>query len=82
MFIVTKIAFGSIEKREQYMFDLSSVQVLEFAGTLRFISNAEPENKAKPLIQGYHSVGRAIEVFNEIVTALEEGKAVYHLPEE
>ena len=83
MFIVTKVAFGSLVKREKFMFDLSTVQMLEFAGTIQFIPNTiGPSDNNGNLIQNYNSVARACEVFDDIVKSLEEGKLVYHLPEE
>lgn len=80
MFIVTKVAFGSSVKREKFMFDLSTAKVLEFAGSLQFIPiNVSDQSILKV---NYNSVNRAIEIFDEIVKAVEDGKTVYHLPEE
>ena len=80
MFIVSKVAFGSSVKREKFMFDLSTSKVLEFAGSLQFIP-INPSDQSILKIE-YGSVKRAIEVFDEIVQAIEDGKLVYHLPEE
>lgn len=74
MFILANVEKG------KFIFDLSMVAMSEDAGELLF--TPIHQNQFSIISEEYDSTIRAQEVFDDIVKSLEEGKVVYHLPEE
>lgn len=78
MIIVAIIDDESPGKKEKFAIDLSVVTMSTVGNILRFMPITN--NDLAVLEEEYDSVGRAHEVFNDIIESVKNGNTIYYLP--